>query len=96
VIRGPRRTGVVEEVTLYQLLQFGERLGFSCMAGSGDAPSSFYFPDGVTRAASIKDLLESLSRFGLPDDCLFGQLSEEERLGVEYCLANYCPLAGTL
>jgi hypothetical protein len=87
---------VVEQVTLYKLLQFGERLGFSCIEGSGDSPAIYCFPDGVTRAATIKDLLESLSRFGLPNDCLFGKLSEEERLGVEYCLANYCPLASTL
>jgi hypothetical protein len=105
VFQGMRQLMRVFQLSRMQAYNFVRRLGF------GNARSSAYdgkgrgYPhmqtvtdgiDGVTKFQTLDGLLLSLSRFGLPENCSFHNLSGSERLSLELYLATYCSVANAL
>jgi hypothetical protein len=105
VIRGPCPSRRVSQLTRAQAYHYIRRLGFGIVRSRAFEGNGWGYPKvktatdgivGVTIFQSFEGLMLSLCRFGLPETCEFGNLSDDERLSLELYMANYYSVANTL
>jgi hypothetical protein len=106
VIRGPMQTGKVKRISdsQYGFFSFAKRLGFIYFDANIGQRHSYGLPgtkpddkiDGVNKFSSKQETMLFLARFGLPENCHFANLSDDERLSVEFFLATFCSFGDTL
>jgi hypothetical protein len=104
VIRGPKQLGSVRRLNSSHFFVYAQRLGcihFDANIGQrhgyglpGTKPDDKI--DGVRKFRSLHEFIHFLARFGLPENCHFDRLSDDERLRIELFLATFCSLADTL
>jgi hypothetical protein len=102
VIQGPKKVGRAKSMNATEFLKQAKRLG--CEAVRSKLYDGYKLPcvksvvldgsPGSTIFTTYIMLLDFLSRFGLPHDCSFDALTENERFELEAFLA--CRNRGTL